>query len=321
MAGNPSYDALLSTTLGNYRSEMADNVSLSFFLLYWLTTQGRKRLENGGESIIVQLLYGLNQTVRSFSGYEVLDTTPQEGITSIKIPWRQLAGTVSISGLEKRQNSGEQQIINLLAAKIKQAEISMSYAMNTQLFSDGLGNSSKDLFGLDLIVEDGTLWGSYGGINRADADNAWWRNQWAGGKATSAIDTELRSMYNKCSRGNEHPDILIMTRTLFEALEGKLVANQRFVDSRVANGGFELLKFKGCLASFDEMCPVGAGGFGSAFFLNSKYLEFVVDTETDLRTTDFVTPENQDAMVAKILLMANLVCSNCSLQGRIDFSS
>lgn len=75
-AGNPNYDAMLSTTLSNYRDTFADNLSKSFFLAYWLTTRGRKIEEDGGNDIVVQLMYGKNETVRSYSGYEVLDTTP-----------------------------------------------------------------------------------------------------------------------------------------------------------------------------------------------------------------------------------------------------
>src|SRR3990172_11073940 len=122
-AGNPNFDALLSTTLANYRSQFADNLSKSFFLFYWLNMKGRKRVENGGESIVVQLMYGSNTTVRSYSGYEPIDTTPMEGFTSVKYPWKQVAGTVSISGIEERKNSGEARLINLLQSKVAQLEI------------------------------------------------------------------------------------------------------------------------------------------------------------------------------------------------------
>src|SRR5438477_815155 len=116
-AGNPNYDALLSTTIANFRDEFADNISRSFFFFYWLTNQGRKLTEDGGESILVQLMYGKNSTVRSYDGYEVIDNTPQEGMTSAKFPWKQVAGTVTISRKEERQNSGKQRMINLLQSK------------------------------------------------------------------------------------------------------------------------------------------------------------------------------------------------------------
>lgn len=318
VAGNPSYDELLSTTIANYRDTFSDNLSKSFFLMYWLSTQGRKIYEDGGESIVVPLMYGKNSTVKSYDGYEVLDTTPQAGLTAAKYPWKQVAGSISISRKEERQNSGEQRIINLLEAKIQQAEISMRDSLNAMMFSDGTGNFSKDIFGLQLIVENGTAWGTLGGIDRSDALNTFWRNQWigAGGANWTAVGQGVRqmtSLYNLCSRGNEHPDFGITTRGTLELYEAALVQSQRFVDSRVAEGSFELLKFKGMVLAYDEQCTAT-----STYMLNSRYLGFVVDKETDLITTDFVRPENQDAKVAQILLMANLVCSNCARQGVYD---
>ena len=314
-AGNASYDALLSSTIANYRDTFADNLSKSFLLMYWLTTQGRKLTEDGGESLVVQLMYGKNQTVKSYDGYETLDTTPQEGMTSAKFPWKQVAGTISISRKEERQNSGEQRIINLLDGKVKQAEISMRDELNRMMFADGTGNDSKDIFGLSLLVEVGGSWGTLGGIDRSDALNAWWRNQYIGSVGSFATNgrAKMRTLYNSCSRGNEHPDILIGDQTSFEAYEADLVANQRFTDSRVGDSSFEMLKFKGAVFGYDEQSDAA-----TILMLNSNYLAFTVDKETDLITTEFVRPENQDAKVAQILLMANMVVSNSARQGRMD---
>jgi len=312
-AGNPSYDALLSTTLANYRDQFADNLSQSFFLMYWLTTQGRKIMEDGGESIVVQLMYGKNSTVKSYEGYEVLDTTPQEGLTSAKYPWKQVAGSIAISRKEERQNSGEQRIINLLESKVQQAEISMRDEINRMLYADGSGNGGKDLSGLALLVENGSVWGTVAGIDRNDIANTWWRNQWVSSGGIGALTASMQNGYNLASRGNEHPDIGVTTRNVYQVFETSQVANQRFVDSRVAESHFELIKFKGMILGWDEQCDTGV-----MYQLNSKYLGFVVDKETDLITTDFVRPENQDAKVAQILLMANLVSSNCARQARID---
>jgi len=312
-AGNPSFDALLSTTIANYRDTFADNLSTSFFLMYWLTTQGRKIPEDGGESIVIALMYGKNSTVKSYDGYEELDVTPQEGLTSAKYPWKQVSGSLSISRKEERQNSGKQRQINLLESKTQQLEISMRDEINRQWFADGTGNDSKDMLGLDLLVEDGTAWGTVGGIDSSDAANTWWRNQWLAGTAFAGGggQSKLTNLYNLCSRGNEHPDIGITTQTVFEKWEDELVKIQRFLDSRVANDRFELLKFKSATCGFDEQCPAG-----SWFFLNSRYMGFVVDKETDLITTPFVRPENQDAKTSQILLMGNLVLSNRARQGR-----
>lgn len=312
--GNPNYDALLSTTLANYRSQFSDNLSKSFFLYYWLTSKGRKNLVDGGESIIIQLMYGKNSTVKSYDGYEVLDTTPQEGLTAVKFPWKQVAGSISISRKEERQNSGEARLINLLQSKVQQCEISMRDSMNGMFFGDGTGNGSKDIFGLQLLVEEGTAWGTLAGIDRSDTLNTWWRNQWASGGSGFATSyaglNKMRTMYNSTSRGNEHPDFGVTDQTSFELYEQMLVPLERFEDKTTGDAGFTNLKLKGMVLGYDEQCT---GGY--MWFLNSKYLEFVVDKESDLVTTDFVRPENQDAKVAQILMMGNLVTSNAARQG------
>lgn len=313
-AGNPNYNALLSTTLQNYRDKFADNLSQSFLLMYWLTTQGRKIVEDGGESITVQLMYGSNTTVKSYSGYELLDTTPQEGMTAANYPWRQLSGSVSISREEERKNSGEQRLINLLEARVKQTEISLSSEMNRQWFGSGAG---KDMLGLNLLVETTPAsGGTVGGIARSDALNAWWRNQYIGhGGANLSVGGLLNiyKLYNLASRGNEHPDLGITTKGAYEVIEDKIAQNQRFVDSRVANSAFEMIKIKGAVVGYDEQCTAT-----TFYWLNSDYLAFVVDKMTDLIMTDFVRPEDQDARVAQILLMGNLVLSNAARQGRLD---
>lgn len=315
LPGNTTYDSLLSTTIANYRDTLVDNLSNSFFLFWWLFNNQRKIYEDGGESIIVPLMYGKNTTVRSYDGYEELDITPQEGITAAKFPWKQLAGSVSISRKEERQNAGKGRIINLLESKVTQLEITFKDVLDQMCFGDGTGNNSKDFFGLDLLVEDGTAggFGTVGGIDSSVA--TWWQNQWTGAVGAVALYmAAMRSMYNLCSRGNEHPDIGITTRLVYENYESLLVANQRFTDMQpgIASGGFELVKFKGMILGFDEYCPAG-----TMFFLNSKYLAVTIDKETDFITTPFVRPENQDAKTSQILAMGNFVISNRARQGRL----
>jgi hypothetical protein len=76
MAVNANFDALLSTTLANYRDKLTDNVFTARPLTYWLSEKGRIRTESGGTKIVEQLIYGQNDTVKSYSGYETLSLTP-----------------------------------------------------------------------------------------------------------------------------------------------------------------------------------------------------------------------------------------------------
>ena len=77
MAGNSNFDALLSTTLQNYRPTLIDNIFTDRVLLNHLNEKGRVVLEEGGTSIVEPLIYVGNDTTSSYSGYDAIDLTPQ----------------------------------------------------------------------------------------------------------------------------------------------------------------------------------------------------------------------------------------------------
>ena len=134
MAGNANFDAILSTTLANYRDQLTDNVFSARPLTYHLMDKGRIRLLNGGTKIVEPLIYGENSTVKPYSGYDLIDLTPQQGISAAEFEWKQYAASIAISGIEEAKNNGEQEVINLLEAKIMQAEESMREGFNRMFY-------------------------------------------------------------------------------------------------------------------------------------------------------------------------------------------
>jgi hypothetical protein len=66
--------------------------------------------------------------------------------------YKQLAGNVTISGLEQVKNSGTEALINLLEARINVLEKSLMNSLSTSLYSDGTGTSGKEVGGLQLVV-------------------------------------------------------------------------------------------------------------------------------------------------------------------------
>jgi len=86
---NPStntiyYDALLTTTLDAFvgSGTLFDQIFKDSAFLSLLRLSDAVTRQNGGERIRVPLMYGKNQTIKSYEGYEVLDTTPQDGLTT-----------------------------------------------------------------------------------------------------------------------------------------------------------------------------------------------------------------------------------------------
>ncbi len=77
MPGNTDYTSLMSTTLANYRKTLVDNVFKKSFFYNYMMEGKRLKTESGGTKIVVPLMYGTNNTVKAYSGYDILDTTPQ----------------------------------------------------------------------------------------------------------------------------------------------------------------------------------------------------------------------------------------------------
>ena len=305
---NPNFDALLSTTLANYRDQLTDNIFTARPLTYFLQDKGRIRMLNGGTKIVEPLIYGSNSTVGSYSGYDSIALTAQGGITAAEYDWKQYAASIAISGIEEAKNNGEQEIINLLEAKIMQAEESMREGFNQMFFADGTGNSGKDWNGLGNIVEAS---GTVGGINRATSGNEYWRS-YEENTATALTLAQMSTAYNSVSVGNDHPDMVLTTQTLFEKYEALLQPQLRYTDTKTADAGFQNLLFKAAPVVYDEHCTAGI-----VYFLNSKYLTLVGHSSKWFAQTSFVQPEDLDARYALIMCYGNLTCRNAAKQGKL----
>ena len=303
---NSNFDTLLSTTLANYRSTLTDNVFTARPLTYQLMEKGRIRMLNGGTKIVEPLIYGLNDTVGSYSGFDTIALTPQTGITAAEYDWKQYAASISISGIEEAKNNGEAEIINLLEAKIMQAEESLREGFNTMFFADGTGNSSKNWNGLSNLVDNT---GTVGNID--SATYTWWKS-YKESTSTALTLAQMATAYNSVSVGNDHPDVLLTTQTLFEKYEALLQPNLRYTDTKTADAGFQNLLFKAAPVMYDTGCTAGV-----FFFLNSKYLTLCGHSAKWFQQTEFIRPEDLDARYALIMCYGNLTVRNRAKQGKL----
>jgi len=309
MPGNANFDALLSTTLANYRAQLTDNVFTARPLTYFLMDKGRIRMVDGGTKIVEPLIYGQNGTVASYSGYDTISLTAQEGMSAAEYDWKQYAASIAISGIEEAKNNGEAAIINLLEAKIMQAEESMREGFNQMFFADGTGNSGKNWNGLANLVESGN---TVGGINSASGQgNDWWRS-YEENTAGALTLAQMATAYNSVSVGNDHPDMILTTQTLYEKYEALLQPQLRYTDTKTADAGFQNLLFKAAPVTYDVHCTSGV-----VYFLNSKYLTLVGHSGKWFQQTEFVRPENLDARYALIMCYGNLTVRNRAKQGKL----
>lgn len=313
--GNTAFDALISTTLKKYTPTLEDNIFNDLPLLNMFKRADHLVKIDGGEQIVEPLLYAKNTTAGSYSGYDNIDTTPQEGITSAAYDWKQFAATVAIAGIEEIKNEGTSRVIALLEAKVQQAEMSIADALNTALFADGTGNGSKDFTGIKAYVAVTPTTGTVGGIDRSDSLNSWWRN-YTESTSTPLTIGQMSTAYNTVSKGRDVPTNIFTTQTLFEKYESLVQPALRFSDNATADAGFQNLLYKQAPVVFDLACTSGF-----MYFLNVKYLKLKVHNQTWFKPSPFVKPHGQDARYSQILSAGNLVMSNAKRQGVLSGKS
>lgn len=303
---NPNFDTLLSTTLNNYRPTLEDNVFTGRPLVNKLAAKDRVQMKGGGAKIIVPLLTGSNTTAGSYSGYDTLSITAQTGITAAEYAWKQYAVSVAINGLEEAQNDGEAAIIDLLQAKIEQAEETVKEQWDAMFFLDGTGNAGKDWMGLAGIVSTTSVLG-----NIDPAVDLYWKGT-VKTVATVRSDDDWANNYNTASKGNDHPDFGITTQALYEHYESSLAPGLRFSSNDEADGRFHNLLFKGVPLFFDSYCQAGV-----TYFLNTRYLALVGHSKNWFRATPFKVAPDKDARYSQIICYGNMVVSNRSRQAKV----
>jgi len=302
---------IAATTLRNYQSSIADNITNHNALFHRLNMRGNVKVADGGQDILEQLEYAENGTAGWYSGFEVLDTTPQDVIDAANFDWKQLAGTVVIDGLTEIKNSGKERVFNLLEARIKNLEKSLMNTAATAVYADGTGSSGKELGGLQhLVADDPTVSSTVGGIDAAT--DTFWQNQYqaAATLTSSNIQASMNSQWLTQVRGTDKPDLIPADSVMYDFYETSLQTLQRFSSAKMADAGFESLKYKTADVIYDDQCPSK-----HMYFLNTKYIYLRPHKDRQFKVDEKRISINQDACVIPVFWAGNMTCSNRSLQG------
>lgn len=210
-------------------------------------------------------------------------------------------------------NSGMHKKIDMMNAKLENLRLSLVDQFEINLFTAQAGQAMS---GLPDIVEanvTGAQSKSPGGLSKTTYP--WWENQYfvSTGSFASFGKSDMRTMYNNCSIGNDHPNLILTTQAVFEFYEAEAEDIQRSNDTTDASLGFQTFKYKGTNMYYSPQCPSGY-----MYFLNLKYLKLKIDSKADFDMTEWKYIPNQLDRVAQIVTRLELVCRNCRMQGLIS---
>tara|TARA_R110001592_G_scaffold167175_1_gene402566 strand:+ start:1009 stop:2016 length:1008 start_codon:yes stop_codon:yes gene_type:complete len=324
-----SIDSLTAVTRDKFIPVMVDNIFKSNILTHKML--GQSEPVASGNKVLQPIEYGMNSDVSFYEGYDTLAASAQETFTDASYDWVQLRSSIIYSGREQALNSGSERVIDLISAKVKNAEKAMKDAFGKQLYSDNDGLavtgsaplSVKGFIGLDHLIGKTR---KLGGITSTGSDYLWWDSNTTVAVKTGStphtyaqlaagdIQDVIREMYGKCSIDNDKPDLIVCPQNIFDAYEESLSAQKRFgaSDDSLADAGFTNLLYRGTPVVVDDHCPAG-----KMFFLNTKYLKFRHHADRNFSFGGFQKPVNQDAAVGHIYWLGALVCSNPRMLGKV----
>lgn len=298
---------LLSTTLDTWRPKLMDQTIKKSSVLASLESKSKITVQ-GGNNIKQPLMYALNDTVKFYDGYDLFDTTPQGGLGHAIFGWKQLGGTVTISGKERRINNGPEAFIDLVNTKFTQLEASFIRKFNEALFATAPAAKAFNSL-VEVVGNTNPTRGNFGGIDAVT--ETWWQSIVEAGPVnltTTAGVKQLNNVANRLWVNGSMPDFEFTTQANYEAYEALATEKIRYTDTKMGDLGFQAIAHKTAEVIFDPFVPApGGSGGGYWYFVNTDFLEFVRHSQAWMTRLDTQRPYNQDAWTTPVICMGNLV--------------
>ena len=261
-----------------------------------------------------ELEYAENSTVMWYSGAEPLDISPTEVFTAAEFNYKQLAGNVTITGLEEIQNSGKEAIHNLLKSRIRNLEKSLKNTHRHRALRGRHGGDGKELGGLKLLVADvptSTIGGIRGDLCVVEEPGLDFSARSVTPSAAT-IQHAMNDVWISCTRGTDKPDIIPADKTYYLLYLESLQASQRFTDDKRRPAGFMNVMYMNAPVIYDDQCPAN-----HMYFLNTDYLHLRPAKGREFVPLGEKSSVNQDALVMPVVWAGNMTVSNRALQGVI----
>lgn len=290
-------------------------------LLFKLLKLGKKY--NGGKKIQVNLEYGETNS-GSYGPKSELPIAKQEILNAAFFEYAAYYATLTVDMDDDLINNGDQAIVNLVKAKLKNAEKTIRKTMASQVYdrrSDNLAagtdpnarplNGLHDMLGVDDAGAATADSVAYGEI--AANDMSQWKANLISTSETMGFKfmQKLRRECGVDTTADAKPDLYLTTETLCDAFERTLQVQARYSDKSLVDAGFDNVLFKGAPIVPDDKC---SSGF--VYALNTQYLDVLTHSKRNFTRPEWKSPVRQpDTATANIRWAGNLVCKNRKAHG------
>lgn len=291
---------LAATTLEYYEPSIEDNIFKKHAVLDHLRQNGGTKTVDGGTKLRLPVMMATNSSTQTFSGMDELDLSYQTTADAAEYNWRFYNTSIVFTKTDEMKNRGKSQVVSLLKAKIKQAEMSARERIANDLFNGT--DAAEEIIGMETAIGTGT----YGEI--AGATYSWWQSTVDSTSETLSI-ADMRAAKNSANNGNggSNVSLIVTTQTLYQKYHALLTATYQMnqpvptaESKRIGDAGFTSVEFEGVPVVYDEQCTSGA-----MYFLNVDNFKIYMLEGGNFKVQDANTPANQHILVKHILFAGN----------------
>jgi len=318
-----SLRALWATTKEKIAANIKSSIVQNNALLSEIKDKGGMlEVEDGGRVFNEPAIIGDSQAVGGFRRGQVISTDEQEGIDAFEYSVARFYGTTHIYTDDLAMNSGDGRAVSLLKSKVEQTKESVNngldiYLSNTNQVSGASSASDQGTqfgwLGLKDLVPDVATQDVPGtGVDKTKYAKARSRVVTTAVASATAFNTSnagravFQDLYNGASFGMNRPNLILTSRTIWDAFQLSLQANERFVneggkDQKV--GYPHLMYMADCRVAWSDNIVQ------RAYALNTKFLKFKVLKEANFKMGEFIEAYNVFEEVAKMLIMGQFEIS------------
>lgn len=307
---------------GVFRQTVTDHPLLRRFM------GKQKDITGMGKQLEFEVSFGDNESVQFItSPAQSFSFSSQAVLTKGKVDPSLLVGHVLFEETEKRQNSSDEQIVNLVEERINQLKETFERKLSKALFSNGFLSGKQCTKGLRFWVP--TNPGSLTIANLPESNYAWWKNQSrtsAGSWATNGYGgTSLnypRNMFLNCTDGSRRPSLVVSSQGVFELFHDYLLSKiqitlpgnfKPYGDGAAADLPTPF-QFMNSDYIWDKDCPAGF-----MFFLHPESFFLFVTPGMNFDMLPIQRIPNQPLLSYQFMMLRHeLVCTRRNWQGVIS---
>ena len=300
------WDSRWSSTRRTVEPSTVDNVFEAYKTLAMHRKKGMQMVDGGGKEIQV-ILESSAGTAETFDGYDPLSKSPVDPFESAFYKRRYYAVPIVLDDTTNWENSGEEQVFDLLSALGNNAMNSLLKAINEDILG---AQSGKTMLGYqDIIADAGT--GTVGGIN--STSSTFWKNQIYTTGQTFTTQTSANifngliawnSIMDSCRKQGGRNNACVTTYSIAAAYRTAL-ASAGYGEMSASNykgiNGPEFPSYMGAQVVADNDCSAL-----HSYFLDTEAIKLRVMKQANFKKTPFVSLQGNGQLAQLAYMVAGV---------------